>query len=155
MKSIRVLVLLALALIAVPAVFAADFGVRAGRYNDADQEFVGAELLFDLGAVNLNPNIEYSLEEDVTAGSANLDLTFDVFSTAGVRPYVGAGVGLTYLDANLGSTQTDVVGNLIGGVSFDLQFLAPYAQVKYFRSFDTEEGDDGKDDIALTVGLRF
>lgn len=155
MKSTRILVLLALALAAAPAVLAADFGVRAGRYNDADQEFVGAEVLFNLGAVNLNPNIEYSLEEDVTAGSANLDLTYDILSGSRIRPYVGAGVGLTYFDADLGSTQTDIVGNLIGGVSFNLDFLKPYAQVKYFRSLDNDEGTDSKDDIALTIGLRF
>ncbi|MGN6185211.1 MAG: hypothetical protein ACTHQM_16345 [Thermoanaerobaculia bacterium] len=155
MKSTRILVLLALALFAAPALFAADFGIRAGRYSDSEQKFVGAELFVPRGAVNLNPNVEDALEDDVTAGTANLDLTFDVFSTAAVRPYVGAGVGLAYVDAN-GSTHTDVLGNLIGGVQLDLPSIKPYAQVKYFRVLDNgDESGDAEDDIAFTVGVRF
>lgn len=156
MKSTRILILLALALVAAPAVFAADFGVRAGRYNDADQEFVGAEVLFNLGAVNFNPNLEYSLEDNVTAGSANLDMTYDIFNISRARPYVGVGVGLTYRDDDVNGTRTHAVGNLIGGVSFNLSFFKPYAQVKYFRAFDNDnKTTDSKDDVALTIGLRF
>ncbi|HEX7830275.1 MAG TPA: hypothetical protein VF787_11495 [Thermoanaerobaculia bacterium] len=156
MKSTRILMLLAILLVSAPALFAADFGVRAGRYSDAGTDFVGAEVLVNLGAVNLNPNVEYSLEDDVTAGTANLDLTFDVLSTARVRPYVGAGVGLAYFENAAGSSQTDVLGNLIGGVQFELELFKPYAQVKYFRVLDnTDEGADAEDDIALTIGLRF
>jgi opacity protein-like surface antigen len=156
MKSLRIPTLLALALLLAPAVFAADFGIRAGRYNDSDQKFVGAEALIDLGALNLNPNIEYSLEDDVTAGSANLDLTFDVLSAARIRPFVGAGVGLTYLDDDFGDTETNFVGNLIGGVAFKFDTLTPYAQVKYFRVLDNDDEDaDTEDDLAFTIGLRF
>ncbi|HEX7808128.1 MAG TPA: hypothetical protein VF608_05380, partial [Thermoanaerobaculia bacterium] len=86
----------------------------------------------------------------------NLDLTFDVLSTARVRPYVGAGVGLAYFENAAGSSQTDVLGNLIGGVQFELELFKPYAQVKYFRVLDnTDDGADAEDDIALTIGLRF
>jgi opacity protein-like surface antigen len=146
----------ALALAAAPVLSAAQFGVRAGRYNDADENFVGAEMLFDVGAINVNPNLEYSLADDVTAGSANLDVTFDLANVATFTPYVGAGVGLSYLDTSTASTSTNVVGNLIGGVTFNLSTLKPYAQVKYFRVLDKDEnGGDAEDDIALTVGLRF
>ena len=155
MKSLRILTLFAVVLVLAPAVLAADFGVRAGRYNEADAEFVGAELLFDAGALNINPNIEYLLEDDVTAGTANLDITFDIISTARVTPYVGAGVGLAYSEVEDASAETDIVGNLIGGVSFDLDFLKPYAQVKYFRVFDDDNGGGDDDEVALTVGLRF
>ena len=155
MKSLRILTLFAVVLVLAPAVLAADFGVRAGRYNEADTEFVGAELLFDVGALNINPNIEYLLEDDVTAGTANLDVTFDVFSTARVTPYVGAGVGLAYAEVEDASAETDIVGNLIGGVSFNLDFLKPYAQLKYFRIFDNDNGGGDDDELALTVGLRF
>lgn len=153
MKSLRILSLIAVALLLAPALSAADFGVRAGRYNDGDEEFVGAEMVYDLGAVNINPNIEYSLADDITAGTANLDFTFDVLHIGSITPYVGAGVGMSYVDDDL-STRTDVVGNVIGGVSFNFEFLKPYAQVKYFRILDNEDGD-ADDDIALTVGLRF
>jgi opacity protein-like surface antigen len=154
MKSLRFLTLFAVALVLAPTVFAADFGIRAGRYNEAETEFVGAELLFDIGSLNINPNIEYLLEDDVTAGTVNLDVTFDVLNMARFTPYVGAGVGLAYSEVGDAGASSDIVGNLIGGVSFNLDFLKPYAQLKYFRLFDNEDaGDD--DEFALTVGLRF
>jgi opacity protein-like surface antigen len=154
MKPFRTLSLLALVLLSAPALFGADFGVRGGHYNDFHEDFVGAELLVDLGAVNINPNIEYALAEDITAGSANLDLTVDVGRFSRVTPYVGAGVGLWYVDDDFGDNTTDLVGNLIGGVSVDLDFIKPYAQVKYFR-FLQNDNRDGENDLALTVGLRF
>jgi opacity protein-like surface antigen len=154
MKSLRIVSLIAVALLLAPVLQAADFGVRAGRYNDSDEEFVGAEMVFDLGAVKINPNIEYSLTDEITAGTANLDVTFDVFSIGSVTPYVGAGVGMSYVDDDF-TTRTDVVGNVIGGVAFNLEFLKPYAQVKYFRNLDENGSGESDDDIALTVGLRF
>jgi hypothetical protein len=152
MKSLRLFSLVVLVLVMAPAVFAADFGVRAGRLSDAEEEFVGAEMLFDIGRVNLNPNIEYWLVDEATAGTANLDVTFDI-GGASIKPYLGAGVGLFYVDTDFGD-ETEILGNLIGGVSFDLDFLKPYGQVKYSRSLEDDEGGDA-DEIALTVGLRF
>lgn len=154
MKWFRPLSFLALILALTPAVFAADFGIRAGRYDDRGEDFVGAEALFDIGALNINPNLEYSLDDDITSGSANIDVTFDIGSFSRVTPYLGAGVGLWYVDADGGDNTTELLGNLIGGVQFDLDFLKPYAQVKYFRLLE-DDNDDGGDDIALTVGLRF
>jgi opacity protein-like surface antigen len=154
MKSLRILSLIAAALVLAPVLSAADFGVRAGRYNDGDENFVGAEMLFDLGAIKINPNIEYSLADEVTSGTANFDVTFDVANIGSVTPYIGAGVGLAYIDNDV-DTHTDVLGNLIGGVSWNLEFIEPYAQVKYFRVLDNDGGSDDSDDIALTIGLRF
>ena len=154
MKSLRIVSLIAVALLLAPVLSAADFGIRAGRYNDGDEEFVGAEVVFDIGAIKINPNIEYSLADDITAGTANLDVTFDILNIGNITPYVGAGVGMAYLDDDL-ITQTNIVGNVIGGISFNLEFLKPYAQVKYFRNLDENGSDETEDDIALTVGLRF
>src|SRR5688572_22062230 len=42
MKSLRILALAAIGLVTAPLVSAAELGVRAGRYNDSDEEFVGA-----------------------------------------------------------------------------------------------------------------
>ena len=154
MKSFRILSLLALVLVLTPAVFAADFGVRAGRYDDIDENFVGAEMVFDVGALNINPNIEYALAEDITAGSANLDLTFDLGTYSRFTPYVGAGVGLWYVDDDFGDNTTDLLGNVIGGLELNLDYLKPYAQVKYFRILDNEDGGEA-DDLAFTIGLRF
>lgn len=153
MKTLRLFTLLAAATLLAPLALAADFGVRAGRYNDAGSEFVGAEMVFDVGAINLNPNIEYSLEDDVTAGSANLDVTVDILRVGRIRPFVGAGVGLAYADTDFGDT-TEVLGNVLGGVALDMDFLTPYAQVKWFKGFDDDDGGDD-DELALTIGLRF
>lgn len=136
-------------------VFAADFGIRAGRFNEGGGEFIGAELVFGAAALNINPNVEYSLEDDVTAGSANVDITVDVLNLASVTPYVGAGVGLSYLDDDSGVTESDLVGNLIGGVSFHLAVLEPYAQVKFVRVLQNDNGADDDDNFAFAVGLRF
>ena len=148
----RSIVFLALLTIA-PAVLAADFGVRAGQYRDADEEFVGAEVLIDAGVLNVNPNIEYSLADDITAGTANLDVTIDIGSFNSVTPYIGAGVGLLYVDDDFGEDETDVLGNLIAGVALNFDFLKPYAQLKYFRTLEDDDGDS--DDFAITIGLRF
>jgi opacity protein-like surface antigen len=155
MKSTRILALLVLVLAIVPAASAADFGIRAGRYDDAGNDFVGAELAFDLGALSIVPNVEYSLEDDVTSGSANIDVTVDVLTVASITPYVGAGLGLTYFDTDALGTESDLVGNLIGGVSFQLAPITPYAQVKYVRVLENEDGGEAEDDIALVVGIRF
>lgn len=151
MKSLRSLILIAVFLTVAPLAFAADFGVRAGRLDRADANFVGAEMLFDLGMFNINPNIEYWDVDNVTEGTANFDLTWD-FGSSRVKPYVGAGVGLLYVDPDLGSSTTETLGNLIGGVQFDLDLLKPYAQAKYSRSL---ENSDSGHEWALTVGLRF
>jgi hypothetical protein len=151
MKSLRFFSLIAVVLILTPAVFAADFGVRAGRLNEANENFVGAEVVFNVGPVNVNPNIEYWLVDNVTEGTANVDVTFP-FGGASVKPYLGAGVGLFYADDDFGGSNTETLGNLIGGVQFNLDFLKPYGQVKYSRSI---ENGGGGHELALTVGLRF
>jgi hypothetical protein len=154
MKQIRILALIAVAFVVTPVLSAADFGVRAGRYNEAETEFVGVELLFDLGAINVNPNIEYLLEDDTNSGTANLDVTFEIANISSMTPYVGAGVGYAYAEVGDASAETDIVGNLIGGIGFNFAFLKPYAQVKYFKILDDDDGGDD-DELALTVGLRF
>ena len=154
MKSIRILVLVAVALLVAPLATAADFGIRAGRYNDAGEEFVGAEVLFDIGAININPNIEYVLgDDDVTSGTINIDVTYDVANISRLTPFIGAGIGLAYADSDLGGSETEAVGNLLGGVIFNFDTVKPYAQLKYFRGLEQNAGDN--DELALTVGLRF
>jgi hypothetical protein len=153
MKQSRIIALIAFAMLAVvPVASAVDFGVRAGRYNDADENFVGAELAIDLGKVTLNPNVEYYYDiENATVGSANLDLTIDIGAFPAVTPYVGVGAGLGYVDTDFGGSDTNLLGNAIGGVRFNLAFLKPYAQAKWVRDFDKGGGNDW----AITVGLRF
>jgi hypothetical protein len=156
MKSLRLALFTLLFVLPLSSAFAADFGVRAGRYNDSDEEFVGAEVLFDLGALNLNPNVEYWLtDDDSTQGTVNFDVLFELAPQARVAPYLGAGVGLAYLDGDFGDTRTDLIGNLIGGLQYKTEFLTPYAQVKYSRLIDENDTGDAGDDFAFVVGLRF
>ena len=151
MKPFRALaVLFVLGLVLVPAAFGAEIGVRAGRFNDAEDEFVGVEAAFG-NQFQVVPNIEYILtDDDTTALTGNVDVQYN-FLTGTVRPYIGAGVGFLYVDDDFFGDTTEELFNVIGGVKFDLDFLKPYVQVKYFRLF--EEGN--ADDIAFTVGLRF
>ena len=151
MKLSRLMsVLFVLSIVAVPQVFAAEIGVRAGRYNDAEDEFVGVEAAFG-NQFQVVPNIEYILtDDDSTALTANLDVQWN-FLTGTVRPYVGGGIGVLYVDDDFFGDTTEELFNVIGGVKFDLEFLKPYVQVKYFRLFEEDAGDD----VALTVGLRF
>ncbi|HEX6178344.1 MAG TPA: hypothetical protein VF057_08285, partial [Thermoanaerobaculia bacterium] len=98
MKLSRLMsVLFVLSIVAVPQVFAAEIGVRAGRYNDAEDEFVGVEAAFG-NQFQVVPNIEYILtDDDSTALTANLDVQWN-FLTGTVRPYVGGGIGVLYVD---------------------------------------------------------
>ena len=157
MKSFRTLCFIILIAVATPSVFGADFGVRAGRFNDSHENFVGGEVLIDLGTINVNPNVEYMYDIDnATVGSANVDITFDVARFSHLTPYVGAGVGLSYIDDDVRGSDTSALGNLIGGLQLDLGFLKPYGQVKYVRTLDTKSNSLGDDhDLALTLGLRF
>jgi hypothetical protein len=152
MKWLRLIAVISLTYLTfAPAASAAEFGVRAGRYNDSENTFVGGEVLWNVGRLVLNPNIEYIVDSDVdTAGTANFDVAFNLTEGTTLTPWIGAGLGVFYVDTDLGD-DTDTVVNVIGGLSWNLDFLKPYAQIKYFRSLEESEADD----IALTVGLRF
>lgn len=160
MKAVRFLAVLALmTAVLAPAASAADFGVRVGRFNDAEEEFVGAEMAWNAGSFTLNPNIEYILTDDdlgdVTQLTGNFDVAYNFGRGNTFTPWLGAGIGVLYTSAEvLGEdiNETDPVINLIGGVSWNLDFLKPYAQLKYMRGLDEDEVGD---DIALAIGLRF
>ena len=153
MKVFRIFSVVALVMVVVaPLASAADFGVRVGRYNDIEDEFVGAEVAWDSGSLTFNPNIEYILtDDDTTALTGNFDVLFN-FGRSNFRPFIGAGVGALYVDDDFFGDDTEALVNVIGGVRWNLDFLTPYAQVKYFRAIDNDvEGDD----LAFTIGLRF
>lgn len=151
MKWSRLILVLTLMAVFSTSVSAAEIGVRAGRYNDAEEEFVGVEATFG-DRLQFNPNIEYILtDNDDVAVTANADLLYK-FGTAAIKPYVGGGIGVLYTDSDFIDT-TEALFNVIGGVRWDLEFLSPYVQVKYFKLF--EDDDVEGDDIAFTVGLRF
>src|SRR5438045_2062411 len=144
MKSLRFLVFTAFVVAFVTPVFAGDFGIRAGRYNDSGENFVGVEAQFGLSTLNINPNIEYvSNYDDGTAGSINIDMTIDVARYSRLTPFLGGGLGLRYISNDLNS-DSSVVANVIGGVEYELSNFKPYAQIKYFTTLDNKE-DTGND----------
>lgn len=149
MKS-RFLIPVVLLLLLAPAVFASDFGVRAGRYDDLDETFVGAEMVFPVtGGLVFNPNLEYVLLDKGTNGTINADFLYR-FGESTVVPYLGAGVGAFRLDNGVfNSTKTAING--IAGVDFKLSFLRPYAQVKYVKLTESGLGNE----LVYALGLRF
>lgn len=136
----------------VSSAYAADFGVRVGKGNDIDEEFVGAEALIGLGSSGFvfNPNIEYYLTDDGTVGTLNGDFLYRFGTASAFRPWVGAGVGLFHAeDGDFESDETAV--NVLGGVGYKFATLEPYVQVKYLRLTEESEADD----LSVAVGLRF
>jgi hypothetical protein len=82
----------------------------------------------------LNPNIEYIIDEDGdTAGTANFDVAINLTRGTTLTRWIGAGIRVFSVDTSFGDV-TDTVVNAIGGISWNLDFLKPYMQVKYFRS---------------------
>jgi hypothetical protein len=79
MKSFRFFTFAVAAVLSVaPAALGADFGVRAGWFNDIGDEFVGAEIEIVLGQkISLIPNIEYVLDSDGDGGRLSADLVYN------------------------------------------------------------------------------
>ena len=128
----------------------AEFGLRVGSYTDADELFVGGEMLTPLTRYTyLNPNVEYVLFENATFMTFNLDVHYDFFHSRRTFMWAGAGLGIQYLDwegKNNSSTETGL--NLLLGLGFDaVGDATPYLQGKIIL------GD--YDDFVIGIGLRF
>jgi hypothetical protein len=164
----RFLLFAAVVLLSTTSAYAIDFGVRYGQVSDADEDFVGVELAMPIGAFTFNPSFEYwlideepGLEADVWTVNADFNYNFNRGGT--INPYLGLGAGYSQLDATASGIEfsdDEFLGNANAGLEFRLmETLNPYVQVRYFRSFNSddnefEEGEEN-DDIAFMVGLRF
>lgn len=146
------LVIAALCLAVSGPAFAVDFGLRVGRYNDVEEEFVGVELAIPFATnFTFNPALEYVLIDDdefdedlwVLVGDVNYN-----FSPGGtVNPYLGAGIGALIADG-----ETEGIYQVNAGLEFRIFRTArPYVQGRYFRLMEDADADD----IAVIVGLRF
>ncbi len=143
---------LALALPADPA-SAVDFGLRAGVYDDADEVFVGGELLFQLAPRwFFNPNLEYVFVDDGDLITVNGDVHYDF--PVDFNGYVWAGAGLAVISDDRprpprrrDDDDTDVGVNLLAGVGWRANGLVPYIQGKVILADETE--------AVLAFGLRF
>jgi hypothetical protein len=138
--------------LAVPAVAHADprFGVRFGYYTEAEDPFLGAEMLFRIVApeIYFNPNVEAVLVDDGHYFTINGDFHYDFLS--GRRTFAWLGTGLAVLNSDPGGSadsHTDFGLNLLAGIGTRRGRVIPYAQAKVILKSDTE--------FVIGVGLRF
>lgn len=122
------------------------FGLRAGEYTDVSEPFLGAEIITPIGGRwYFNPNIELVFVDDGDLATFNADFHYD-FKT-GTRTLVWAGGGLAVVYENFVESETDLGGNVIGGVGWNVGEVLPYVQVKALL------GD--RDDFVVMGGIRF
>ena len=153
MKPLPILILVTalFTISSITAVHAApQFGLRIGQYNDADDLFVGAELLSAIQPhLYFNPNVEYVLAENMTYLTLNADFNYNFFKSSSVFLWAGGGPGLAYLNPEgPAESNSELAINLLFGLGLDLRgSLTPYVQVKFIL------GD--VDETVLAFGLRF
>ena len=125
-------------------------GIRAGRYMDSEEYFLGGELLSRVaGNLYFNPNGEYVFVDNLTYITFNLDFHYDFYTTSPLFFWMGAGLGILYSNPEgPPDSDTDLGVNLIFGVAINtISSLTPYFQGKYILA--------DKNEFVLAVGLRF
>lgn len=140
------------ALAFVPGEASADdtyFGVRLGYYTNAEDPFAGVEALVPLAhRVYANPNVEYVFGDGRTYMTFNADFHYDFPSHSRAFVWLGAGLGVAYVNPDgPASSNTDVGANFLAGVGLSRGPVIPYFQVKVIAKGDTE--------AVLAFGLRF
>jgi len=81
-----------------------------------------------------------------------------LFMRGSVRPYIGAGLGFTYVDFNAGDSfdpELGFGGHLGAGVLFNFGWLAAYAEARYFDVFNSEIFGFSPSGSGIYGGLRF
>jgi hypothetical protein len=125
------------------------FGGRVGYYTNVEQPFVGVELLLPIShRVYANPNVEYIFGDGRKYLTFNMDFHYDFPSHRRAFVWVGAGLGIAYVNPDgPASSNTDVGANFLAGVGLSRGPVIPYFQVKLIAKGDTE--------VVLAFGLRF
>ncbi len=125
------------------------FGVRTGLYTKQEQPFAGVELVVPLGHdLWANPNAEYVFGDGRTFMTFNMDFHYDFYSHRRAFVWVGAGLGVVYVNpTGPPPSSTDVAANFLAGVGLSGGPVIPYVQVKVIAKGDTE--------AVLAFGLRF
>jgi len=145
------LALAAAILLALPAATQADprFGVRVGYYTEAEDPFIGAELLFRIvPEIYFNPNVEVVLVDNGRYLTANGDFHYDFYQSRRTFLWLGAGLAVLNRDPEgPADGDTDLGLNLLGGIGARRGRVIPYAQAKIILKSDTE--------FVIGVGLRF
>jgi hypothetical protein len=123
-------------------------GVRGGVYLDADEPFLGVEVLTRIArGWYFNPNFEYVFVDPGSLMTFNLDVHYDFPTRGQAMVWLGGGLGLVRFDPpGRGNSDTDPALNVLFGIGLRRPVI-PYAQVKAIVKDDTE--------VSIAVGLRF
>ncbi len=131
------------------------WGTRIGLSSDPDQGYGGVHV--NLGEfakdVRFRPSMELGFGDDQILLQILAEVHY-VFSNVRIwQPYVGAGVGLTYVnyddDHRNDDSDTDLSFNPIGGVETNIN-----ESMKFF--FEIKAGITSNDpDIKVAIGLSF
>jgi len=125
MKSLRPLLLLPLAAVAAQAyTLELELGRNhpTGGQNSSVVGLTAATQInesFGLG-LNLNSRGVTTGSFDLTARTALAELTYDLNSRGGIRPFIGAGVGYSWLSGTGSASKSVLATDLFAGVRFAL-----------------------------------
>ena len=141
-----------MSLAARPAAADVDVGVRGGYYTDAEEGFLGVDLLMQIQDTRwfFNPNIEYVFVDPGDLATLNLDVHYDLDTdNDDLYIWLGGGPAIIFRDDAhpRGDDETDLGLNLLGGVGWQLESIVPYVQAKAIIADDNE--------VVLAVGVRF
>jgi hypothetical protein len=148
-RSLPVLALCALALLAPSAAAGVDLGLRGGYYFDVDEPFAGVELITPVARrIYFNPNLEWVFTEGFDYLTLNGDFHYDFPVRGSQFVWAGAGLGLVRVDPEgPGEGDTDPALNLLAGIGFRAGGLIPYFQGKLIVKDDTA--------FVFAFGVRF
>ena len=139
----------------VPAAADVDVGLRGGYYTDAEEAFLGADLLMQIQDTRwfFNPNLEYVFVDPGDLATLNLDVHYDLDTdNDDMYVWLGGGPAIIFRDhegpgRNDDEDDTDLGINLLGGIGWQLESVVPYLQAKAIIADDNE--------VVLAVGVRF
>lgn len=113
-----------------PTVGAVPAGLRGGFSSDPDQFLFGLQIEPPPIGENIHivPSVEAGLGDDAFSLSFNGDFQYRFRTSDGIRPFVGAGVALWWVDFDNGpgdDSETEFGVNALGGVFFGSQSGPP------------------------------
>ena len=138
-----------MSLAARPAAADVDVGVRGGYYTDAEEGFLGVDLLMQIQDTRwfFNPNLEYVFVDPGDLATLNLDVHYDLDTdNDDLYIWLGGGPAIIFRDDDR-DDETDLGLNLLGGIGWQLESVVPYFQAKAVIADDNE--------VVLAVGVRF
>ncbi len=166
MKSLRPLLLLPLAAVAAQAY---TLELELGRNHPTggqDGNVVGLTSAWQLNesfglGLNLNSRdlTNTTTGLDTTARTALLELTYDLNSRGGIRPFIGAGVGYSWLSGTTSASKSVMATDVFAGVRFALSENLELSLAVKNSEFIGVKSADGLtkktvNDWSQSVGLR-